>query len=108
MLAQSLSDRMYSTVLPCGRLLNRSRRVQSALQNYFKKRNLDSERKNVLDKYLTFGGIRGGQKMFSGGIDPNTQDAGEIATMAAPYAVELDDDEEGWVVDFEGCLKGFL
>ena len=46
--------------------------------------------------------------MFSGGIDPNTQDATEIATMAAPHAVELDDDEEGWVVDFEGCLKGFL
>ena len=46
--------------------------------------------------------------MFSGGIDTKTQDAAEIATLSAPHVVDIDDDDDNYVVDFEACLKGFL
>ena len=43
------------------------RRIETAIQRYAAKRNMDSTRKNVFDKYLVHGGIEAGPKMFSGG-----------------------------------------
>ena len=78
------------------------------------KRNLNPDRKNLFDKYLTFGGIDTGPKMFSGGLDVETlesSNAQEIATLTATHSVPFDRSDprnEAFVVDFEGCLKGFL
>ena len=52
--------------------------------------------------------------MFSGGLDRDTianSTASEIATMTAAHSVGFDKadiGEQKYVVDFEGCLKGFL
>ena len=95
-------------------LLNSVRRIETAIQRYFAKRNLDSDRKNLFDKYLTYGGIAGGPKMFSGGLDAKTianSNSAEIATLTATHAVAFDQSDprsEMYVVDFEGCLRGFL
>lgn len=75
---------------------------------------MDSDRKNLFDKYLTFGGVEGGPNMFSGGLDKETianSTASEIAKMTATHSVAFEKAEPGnenYVVDFEGCLKGFL
>ena len=95
-------------------MLNYIRRIETAIQRYVAKRNLDSDRKNLFDKYLTYGGIAGGPKMFSGGLDADTladSNAAEVANLTATHAVAFDQSDprsEMYVVDFEGCLRGFL
>ena len=84
--------------------------METAIQRYVAKRNLDSDRKNMFDKYLTFGGIEGGPKMFSGGLDADTvanSTAAEIAALTAAHSVPLERNDDS-TVDFEQCLKGFL
>ncbi|KAG8527632.1 uncharacterized protein KY384_007785 [Bacidia gigantensis] len=75
---------------------------------------LDPNRKNLFDKYLSFGGIDTGPKPFSGGLDRSTiesSNAAEIAALTATHYVPFDMSDprnEKYEVDFEGCLKGFL
>ncbi len=44
-----------------------TRRIETAIQRFAAKRNMDSTKKNLFDKYLVHGGIEAGPKMFSGG-----------------------------------------
>jgi len=70
----------------------------------------------VFDKYMSFGGIDTGPKMFSGGLDANTldeHDAKEIRDITATDFVGSDKgnigkDSSVWTVDFEAVVKGFL
>lgn len=62
---------------------------------------------------MKYGGVDGGQKQFSGGLDPKDLDernAAEIAAMTATHKISDDIilDEDKWVVDFEAVAKGFL
>lgn len=90
------------------------RRIQTAIQRYFSRRNLNSERKDVFDKYMAYGGIDAGPKMFSGGLDAKTlsdKTAAEIKDMNATHFATPGrgaPEDEDFVVDFEGCAKGFL
>lgn len=99
--------------LPQTRLIP-TRRIQTAIQRYFRKRNLNSERKDVFDKYMAYGGIDAGPKMFSGGLDAKANrdsTAAEIAAMSATHFVPIgrgEQDDANFVVDFEGCAQGFL
>ena len=68
----------------------------------------------MFDKYMSYGGIGSGPKMFAGGLDSNTlakSDKDDIrkitATHFAPPGRGSSDDPD-FVVDFEGCAKGFL
>ena len=71
-------------------------------------------RKNVFDKWMVYGGVDAGPKMFSGGLDAATisnSTAAEIRTLTATHAVGEDKSDVGesdYVVDFEGVAKGFL
>ena len=93
-------------------ILTLSRRIETAIQRYFAKRNLNSDRKNVFDSYMSFGGVNAGPKMFSGGLDAKTlsdNTAAEIATLTAKHSVSDDKgDDSAYVVDFEGVAKAFL
>lgn len=62
-------------------LLMPSRRIETAIQRYAAKRNMNSIRKNIFDKYLVNGGVEAGPNMFSGGEssilrNTNKQDLG--------------------------------
>lgn len=78
------------------------------------RRNFDSGRKDLFDKYMAYGGIEAGQKMFTGGVDTkgmSEMNAAEIALMKARHFVGADKKNEGnsnFVVDFDGCAKAFL
>ena len=89
-----------------------SQRIETAIQRYCARRRLESDRKDVFDKYLAYGGINCGQKMFSGGLDQATlsdHTAQEIASMTATHFVPLDrEDPELYAVDFERCAKAFF
>lgn len=95
-------------------MLKGYRRIETAIQRYFAKRNLNSERKDVFDKYMSYGGVDAGQKMFSGGLDAKTlsdRTAPEIGTLTAKHSVGEDKDDGGesaYVVDFEGVVKAYL
>ncbi|KAL9610805.1 MAG: hypothetical protein Q9167_004505 [Letrouitia subvulpina] len=89
-------------------------RIECAIQRYAAKRNMDSARKNVFDKYLAYGGIECGPKQFSGGLnaaDNSDMTATDIALMKAIHFVAIDkdgNDGANYVVDFEACAKAFL
>ncbi|KAL9005150.1 MAG: hypothetical protein Q9188_002064 [Gyalolechia gomerana] len=88
-------------------------RIETAIQRYCARRNLDSKRKDVFDKYLSLGGISSGPKQFSGGLDAkdlSDMNAAEIALMKATHFVDVDKwgPEEAYQVDFEGCVKSFF
>lgn len=90
-----------------------SQRIEVAIQRYCARRNLDSTRKDVFDKYLSLGGISAGPKQFSGGLDAaamSDMSAADVALMKATHFVDLDKygGEEVFEVDFEGCAKAFL
>ncbi|KAL8817759.1 MAG: hypothetical protein Q9223_003468 [Gallowayella weberi] len=75
--------------------------------------NMDSTRKDVFDKYLSYGGITAGQKPFSGGLDKaamSDMSAADIARHKATHIVNFDKygGEEAFTVDFEGCAKAFF
>ncbi len=89
-------------------------RIEIAIQRYAAKRNFDSVRKDLFDKYLAYGGIEAGPKMFSGGLDAadmSNMDAAEIALAKAHHSVAADKNNGGdshFVVDFEACAAAFL
>lgn len=67
--------------------------------------------KDVFDKYLVFGGIEAGPKMFGGGLELATGDeeltAVEIAERKATHYVPAEVERHS-VVDFDGVLRAFL
>lgn len=95
--------------------------MQSCIQRYRKKRNLDSVRANILTKYFMLGGVESSStKAFTGGLDEETladATAAEIAAIQATDHIRSGvknakyydpASPEHWVVDFEGVAKGFL
>ena len=76
---------------------------------------MDSLRRDVFDKYLAYGGVDVSPNMFAG-TDVKTfenMDTEQIMAATAQPTVSQDKDDLGkndsrWVVDFEGCMKGFL
>lgn len=69
---------------------------------------MDSERRNIFTKYMSFGGVSVGPKMF-GGVDQRdmeSMDAAEIITARAQASIT--EDRSDWIVDFEAVAKGFL
>jgi hypothetical protein len=69
---------------------------------------MDSDRKHIFTKYMMFGGVTVGPKMF-GGVDQRDMedmDAEEIRTARTQASI-LEDRSE-WRIDFEEVAKGFL
>lgn len=79
---------------------------------------MDSVRSNILTKYFSLGGIESGGKTFNGGLDKDTLDNSTAAEIAAIRATDFirtgnskyydPENDEDWVVDWEGVAKGFL
>jgi hypothetical protein len=101
--------------------LTRVRRIETCIQRYRKKRNLDETRSKILTRYFMLGGVEASTtKAFTGGLDQETLDnatADEIAAIQATDYIRsgsknekyYDPTEPGkWVIDFEGVAKGFL
>lgn len=102
-------------------VLTRARRIETCIQRYRKKRNLDETRSKILTRYLMLGGVEASTtKAFTGGLDQETlhnATADEIAAIQATDYIRsgskmekyYDPTEPGkWIIDFEGVAKGFL
>ncbi|KAL8653049.1 MAG: hypothetical protein Q9210_002337 [Variospora velana] len=88
-------------------------RIECAIQRFCVRRNMDSAKKDVFDKYLALGGISAGPKQFAGGLDAadiSDMTAAEITLMKATHFVDADKwgDDGAYEVDFATCAKAFL
>ena len=90
-------------------------RIETAIQRYRAKRNMNSDKRNLFDKWLTFGGVDSSPRQFTGGLDPQLladSTAEQIAAFTAVNFVNNDMDFEGpdakYEVDFDGVVKSFL
>ena len=120
-LQNSLLPRVSHRYLTRNALLRRNRRIQTCIQRYRQRRKLDETRALIITKYFMLGGIEAAtSKSFTGGLDTATIDnstADEIAAIQATDFIRVGASNgkyfdplkpEGWVVDFEGVVKGFL
>lgn len=96
-----------------------TQRIQTAVMRFCARRTMHQDYKKVFDKYMAFGGFRGGQAQFIGGLDGKGQDEltrRERAERTQYYSIEesvLDglDGANGtktWSVDFESLVKAFM
>ena len=74
-----------------------------------------SHPRNIFDKWMKFGGIDSGPRMFSGRLDPGfleNNSTSDIASMSATTFVGEDktssDFDQNWTIDFEAVAKSFL
>ncbi|WEW60917.1 hypothetical protein PRK78_006405 [Emydomyces testavorans] len=83
-------------------------RLETAIQRYEAKRRMNSERRDVFLKYLSYGGVKVGPKMFEGNDLKDLQrlDSEEIVTATAQTSIP--EDRTDWDVDFETVAKGFF
>lgn len=96
-------------------MIANTRRIETAIQRYQGKRRMEEFRRNVFMKYLTYGGVDAGPKMF-GGMDRKAfenMDADEIVTATATSYLSSDKmnigaDNTTWAIDFEGVAASFL
>ncbi|KAK8050911.1 hypothetical protein PG993_002296 [Apiospora rasikravindrae] len=94
-------------------------RIEECIQRYRQKRKLTERNSHIFDKYLFFGGVESTQRQF-GGMDMEAireASTDEIRQMTARDVIRDSEigpkfydprDTKGWVVDFEGVVKGFL
>ncbi|KAK7928312.1 hypothetical protein PG985_005310 [Apiospora marii] len=94
-------------------------RIEDCIQRYRQKRKVATRNGHIFDKYLFFGGIQATQRQF-GGMDADAireATTDEIRLMTATDFIQTGAHSakfyhpkfaEGWVVDFEGVVKGFL
>ncbi|KAI4866815.1 Argonaute siRNA chaperone complex subunit Arb1-domain-containing protein [Hypoxylon rubiginosum] len=94
-------------------------RIEECIQRYRASRRMDSERTNLFNKYMWLGGVDTSQRQFTGFANDRDAleeaDADEIRKMTATDFVGGSGqrffdplEQEHWVVDFEGIIKGYL
>ncbi|KAF2690422.1 hypothetical protein K458DRAFT_474610 [Lentithecium fluviatile CBS 122367] len=86
-------------------------RIEIAIQRFEQKRRMHQHYAGVFNKWMRFGGVEDGPRMF-GGLsrqDMAGMDAEEIARATAVHNVPWDrSDEKQWVVDFVGVGEAFF
>ncbi|KAI5248592.1 hypothetical protein E4T43_01325 [Aureobasidium subglaciale] len=86
-------------------------RIETAVQRYRAGRKFHQQTAQVFNKFMNYGGIECGPKMFGGSDNKDLaeMDAAEIAASTAVHFVSEDVMcSDRWEVDFVGVVKGFL
>lgn len=88
-------------------------RILNAIARFERTRKLSPERRDVLFKYLSYGGVECGPKAFQGGQDLTNMDKSTIANILSNASIaeekrDLGTETSLYAVDFEGCMKAFL
>lgn len=90
-------------------------RIETGITRFTARRKMHQETRQIFTKFMIYGGMDAGQKMFTGPVDTENLTKKEIADLSSEFGVSesvMDgfDEQEGttWVVDFEATAKGFL
>ncbi|KKZ63506.1 hypothetical protein EMCG_02184 [[Emmonsia] crescens] len=84
------------------------RRLETAIQRFQAKRSMNPDRRNVFTKYMTYGGVDVGPKMFEGNDQRDLIDKDSEGILTATAQASVPENRVGWDVDFEAVAKGFL
>lgn len=63
---------------------------------------------HIFAKYMSYGGVKVGPKMFGGNDQRDLQDMDAEDILTATAQSNIPEDRQDWVVDFELVAKGFL
>ncbi|PYI06369.1 hypothetical protein BO78DRAFT_461311 [Aspergillus sclerotiicarbonarius CBS 121057] len=83
-------------------------RLEDALLRYQKNRRLESDRREVFLKYLAYGGVDVGQKMFGGVDDRDLQALDSEQILQARALASIRKDKSNLTVDFDAVVRGYL
>ncbi|OJJ70612.1 hypothetical protein ASPBRDRAFT_180704 [Aspergillus brasiliensis CBS 101740] len=83
-------------------------RIEDALLRYQKNRRIESDRRDVFMKYLSYGGVNVGQKMFGGLADRDLQELDSEQILQARTMTSVGKDRSNLAVDFDAVVRGFL
>ncbi|EEH06616.1 conserved hypothetical protein [Histoplasma capsulatum G186AR] len=84
------------------------RRLETAIQRFQAKRSMNIDRRNVFTKYMSYGGVDVGPKMFEGNDQRDLMDMDSEDILTAAAQASVPENRVGWDVDFEAVAKGFL
>ncbi|EDN02996.1 predicted protein [Histoplasma mississippiense (nom. inval.)] len=84
------------------------RRLETAIQRFQAKRSMNIDRRNVFTKYMSYGGVDIGPKMFEGNDQRDLMDMDSEDILTAAAQASVPENRVGWDVDFEAVAKGFL
>lgn len=106
--ARDLSPSKSCPLMVLALILTSPSRIEDALLRYQKNRRLESDRRDVFLKYLAYGGVNVGQRMFGGldGRDLQQLDSEQILQARAMTSVGKD--KSHLAVDFDAVVRGFL
>lgn len=88
-------------------------RILTAIARFERTRKLTNDRRDILFKYLAFGGVETGPNQFQGGRDTEGMDKTQIAHTLTQASINQNKRDLGtetslYEVDFQGVMKGFL
>jgi Argonaute siRNA chaperone (ARC) complex subunit Arb1 len=69
---------------------------------------MDSDRRHIFTKYMSYGGVDMGPKMFQGNDQRDLQDMNADDILTATSQSTIPTDRSGWIIDFELVVKGYL
>lgn len=106
--ARDLSPSKSCHLMDLVPILTSPSRIEDALLRYQKNRRLESDRRDVFLKYLAYGGVNVGQRMFGGldGRDLQQMDSEQI--LQARSMTSVGKDRSNLTVDFDAVVRGFL
>lgn len=87
-------------------------RIETAIQRYCARRKLHNDTRDILNRFLTYGGINCQARQFTGGLTKNEMDgmdAEDIAMAKANHVVaSYVEHTDKWIVDFAAVASAFL
>ncbi|KKK22982.1 hypothetical protein AOCH_002690 [Aspergillus ochraceoroseus] len=83
-------------------------RMEDAFLRFQKKRRIENDRLEVFQKYLAYGGVDVGPKMFVGSDDRDFKNMDSEQILLARGQTSIKDDHSKLPVDFNAVVKGYL
>ncbi|KAL4931581.1 uncharacterized protein BDV17DRAFT_240034 [Aspergillus undulatus] len=83
-------------------------RLEDAILRFSKNRRIESDRLEVFHKYLAYGGIVVGPKMFAGIDDRGLKELDNDQILLARGKTAVNDDYAHLTIDFDAVVRGFL
>lgn len=83
-------------------------RMEDAILRYHKNRRLESDRWQIFLKYLIYGGVDVGPKMFGGTDQHELQQMDSEQIMVSRGQTSISQERSNLEVDFNAVAKGYL
>ncbi|KAH8425417.1 uncharacterized protein LDX57_003170 [Aspergillus melleus] len=83
-------------------------RIEDALLRYMKNRRIESDRRHVFMKYLSYGGVEVGPNMFAGVDEQDMKEMDKEQILVTRAQTSIDNDKLNLPVDFDAVVRGYL